>query len=216
MPLYPPTNGDQNRKHEQWWWLCTCHGLSMSHSRPRTAQIPLTLLLTGLSVAKLKTQTQAQDDNNSHPPAQCLHMGLLRETQPSESKAFRNLKRQHPDSFNVFWIAELTLNPEAHENSSDTPSSSQPTPENKEGSTCLCHHPLQLWVHLMKPQNGLNWKRLFKGPLIQAPCHKQGHLQLDQIFQIFLKCTEINHLQLSSTSPRSGNIVKLTFQQGLT
>lgn len=69
-------------------------------------------------MAKLKTQTWARDDN-SHPPAQYLHMGLLKETQPTESKALWNLKRQHPDPFNVFWIAELTLNPETHGNSSD-------------------------------------------------------------------------------------------------
>lgn len=110
----------RNRRHEQRWQLCTCHGLSMSHGRSGTGQIPLTLLLTELSMGKLKTQTQAQA--NSHPSARRHHMGLLKETQPSESKALRSLKRQHPDSFNVFRITELTLNPETHENSSDAES----------------------------------------------------------------------------------------------
>lgn len=150
----------RNRRHEQRWQLCTCHGLSMSHGRSGTGQIPLTLLLTELSMGKLKTQTQAQA--NSHPSARRHHMGLLKETQPSESKALRSLKRQHPDSFNVFRITELTLNPETHENSSDA--ESQPIPENKGGSACLFHHPRAatlVWVHVTKPQNGLTWK----GPL---------------------------------------------------
>lgn len=122
-----------------------------------------TLLLTELSMGKFKTQTQAQDDN-SHPPARCLCSGLLKETQPSESKALRNLKRQHPDSFNVSWITELTLNPETHENSSDAESKQHTAYPRKQGGICLFHHPRAatlVWVHFMKPQNGLNWK----GPL---------------------------------------------------
>lgn len=106
----------RNRKLDQWWQFCICHDLSMSHGRSRTGQIPLRLLLTKVSMGKLKIQIWAQDDN-SHPPVWCL-----KETQPSESKALRNLKRQHPNSFNVFWIIELTLNPETIENSSDTES----------------------------------------------------------------------------------------------
>lgn len=111
----------RNRRLDQWWQFCTCHDLSMSHGRSRTGQIPLRLFLTTLSMGKLKIQIWAQDDN-SHPPAWCLCTSLLKETQPSESKPLRNLKRQHPNSFNVFWITELMLNPETHENSSDTES----------------------------------------------------------------------------------------------
>lgn len=154
----------RNRRHEQWWQLCTCHGLSMSHGRSRPGQIPLTLLLTELSMAKLKTQTQAQDDS-SHPPAWCLHTALLRETQPTERKALRNLKRQQPDSFNVFCITELMLNPETDENSSDPEtletahSPSQKTRRDQSASSTI---PTLVWVHLTKPQNGLNWKRVLE------------------------------------------------------
>lgn len=188
----------RNRRHEQQWQLCTCHALSMSHSRSRTGQIPLTLLLTELSMGKLKTQTRAQNDN-PQPSAQSLPTGLLKETQPRESKALRNLKRQHPDSFNVFWITELTLNPGTHENSSDAESleaAHSPSQKTRRdlsaSSTSTCSYACLGALHETS-----EWSELegtFKGHLIQASCHEQGHLQLHQIFQIFFKCTERNHL----------------------
>lgn len=188
----------RNRRLDQWWQFCTCHDLSMSHGRSRTGQIPLRLLLTTLSMGKLKIQIWAQDDN-CHPPAWCLCTSLLKETQPSESKPLRNLKRQHPNPFNVFWIIELMLNPDSMR------------------TVLTLSHLKQHTAHPRKP-GGIHWplppstckyaclgvlretperfelEGTFKGHLIQAPCHEQGHLQLDQIFQIFFKSTERNQL----------------------